>query len=180
MMQQQANPEGREGLLFVDTLFKSENNYPLLLNFLDILDERIKEHIEHPFDQYGFGGRGSVPGHRPWKRDLFIELLHNCWYRAYTYDYTINAKRTGPVHIRTFFGSEGVVIQIEDFGIGFNAKEALDALCSGGQHFFNNRGTGLKSLFLDPDYVVGIVSSRKPPTGTTISIMYKYRHLDDE
>ena len=128
----------------------------------------LKNHV--PSDDYfwelfnGGGGVGSVVGH----------LIMN------SYSYGYERQGGGKVMVRYFFGQSGVVIQVQDFGHGFNADREMELLMDEGrlrEREPRHRGRGL-GFFRGKKYEANIVSSQIEPTGTTATIMYKYAKLN--
>ena len=101
---------------------------------------------------------------------VFDHLGTNSYY--YGYDCESGKK----IIIRYYFGREGVVIAVQDFGKGFDAKREMEILMDDNrqqERLCHNLGNGLK-FFRRPEYEANIVSSQVEPTGTTVTIMYKY------
>ncbi len=138
--------------------------------------ERLREHIFNRKDIEALKCDSDFSNIVP---ELDVEmsvvdmLLENAHYRGYLGD---SSKQ---ITMKYYFGKEGVVIQVIDQGVGFDAQKVINAFeqqaQNKGEHYQDN-GWAMRTL-LKPEFHVNIQSSTDKPTGTTVTLMYKYQHL---
>ena len=85
-------------------------------------------------------------------------------------------KPGGEIRLSYYFGTKGVVFRVSDDGDGFDSEELIKAAKNGDierwKHFMNT-GAGTRFLML-PHYEATIESSQVEPTGTTVTVMFRY------
>ncbi len=102
--------------------------------------------------------------------NLIFLLLENAIYRG-------SQGEAKPSLVEYFFGKRGLVFQITDNGCGFNPLPIIIATQNGtrkrGIHY-QCQGSGFTAMN-EPHYEVNINSSEDKPSGTTVTVMYKYQ-----
>ena len=136
-------------------------------HYLSRHDELISQNVSYP-------NRKITKSHLQDEERKFYGLaylLENCFNRAYDFE------KEKPIQIKHYFGKQGLIYSVQDWGKGFDSHKLIIAAKKNrlrrGKHY-QNKCMATKFM-IKPLLESSIESSTIEPTGTTVTIMYKYQ-----